>query len=133
MKRFIPLLFLLLVLGCATKAPNVGLDVSFTTRGCSGIKNSTSEARVIPEGLSVVSSILSDNPCYKLTKAEISRKNLNVTVYFTFAKEAGECIDCVGVHSLVYTISGTGLNTTGVNVTIISYFANTETSYSFIS
>lgn len=125
---------LVLILGCTSSKPSVGLEVIFHNKGCSGISESESNVQVGGDGLNVVSNILSNDPCYKLTKAEISRMEDNVTVFFTFIKESGECISCIGVQSLVYRITGDELNKSGVNVVVISYLGNqTETNHTFVS
>lgn len=129
MKRLLPLLLLICVLGCAAKKPSIGLEVIFHNKGCSGIEESSSEVKVTPSGLDIVSNILSSTPCYKLNKAEISKKESNITVYFTFSKDAGECIQCIGVNNLVYKITGPDTNRTGIVITVIAYFDSAESRH----
>ena len=133
MNKAILLFLVLLVMGCTSKEPDVGLEVPFVTQGCSGISESSSEVRVTTEGLSIVSSILTDKPCYTLKKAEISRKGDDVTLYFTFDSDLANCNECPGVENLIYAISGDGLNKTGVNIKLVAYFNGNETVMEFTS
>lgn len=133
MNKAFLLFFALLVMGCTAKEPDVGLEVPFVTQGCSGISESSSEVRVTSEGLSVVSSILTDKPCYTLSKAEISRKGDDVTLYFTFTPDLANCNECPGVMNLIYAITGDGLNKSGINIELVAYFNGNETVMEFTS
>ncbi len=128
MKKTIILITLLFITGCTSQKQDIGLEVPFHSNGCAGFDESNSEITIINDGLRVVSNVLSDKPCYKLIKAEISRVEDNVTVYFTFKEdeEAGPCQKCIGAQTIIYKIFGSNLNRTGININEISYFEDKE-------
>jgi len=132
-KRLLAIIPLILILGCTSSELSIGLEVPFHTTGCSGFEESFSDVTVAADGLHVISNIISDNPCYKLNKAEISRDGDDVTVYFTFSRDATFCSECIGVQSLIYRITGEGLNRTGVNVEVVGTLVNQEVSHNFTS
>ncbi len=131
-KELIIISFLLLLTGCTNKE-SIGLEVPLVTSGCSGFSDSYSEYQFDNNSLLITSNIVGPNPCFKLTKAEVSKKGDNIGVYFTFSDDGSICIQCTGVYSLIYRITGDDVNRTGLNVTVIAYFNKTEVIHSFLT
>ncbi len=98
MKKSFLLAAILLLVGC-TSQQDITLEVTYVNRGCSGMNVTNSEVMVLPDGLSIISNILSVDPCFILDKAELTKVNDNVTVFFTFSKDsASDCGACAGAY-----------------------------------
>ncbi|MFA5406834.1 MAG: hypothetical protein WC307_05775 [Candidatus Nanoarchaeia archaeon] len=134
MKKLLLITSIILLAGCTGYEPDIGLEVPYHNRGCSGMDTTNSIVTVDSGGLNIISNIISDNPCYILNKAEINRREDNVTVFFTFSPDSeSTCEQCVGLQSLVYKITGEGLNQSGITVNVIAYLGNNEVAHSFTS
>lgn len=131
MKKKISLLGLLILLtGCTAQEP-LELIVTFHATGCAGFNENFSEVEHTPSGLSLITNIISDKPCYTLTKAELARNEDNLTIYFTLDEDRGECIQCTGLQTFIYEINGPEINRSGINVEVITLLEDEEVKHVF--
>jgi len=133
MKKLTFLIPLMIIIGC-TQTPEVSLNVPFHSVGCSGFDESYSEVMVTNEGLSLVSNIISDVPCYNLDNAElVFNEENNITVIFTLSKDTFCDKRCQGLQSFIYTINGEGMNHSGINLEIITLLGSEEIRHTITS
>lgn len=130
MKKIIITGLLILLLGCTAQEP-LELIVTFHTTGCAGFDESYSEVKYTPSGLSIITNIISDKPCYTLTQAELARAENNLTLFFTLDEDPGDCIQCTGLQTFVYEINGPDINHSGINVEVITLLENEEINHTF--
>ncbi|MBD3312689.1 hypothetical protein GF352_04525 [archaeon] len=131
MKKKISIIGLLLLLaGCTAQEP-LELIVTFHATGCAGFNENFSEVDYTPSGLSIITNIISDKPCYTLIKAELTRNENDLTIYFTLDEDRGDCIQCTGLQTFIYEINGPEINRSGINVKVITLLEDQEVNHTF--